>query len=129
MNHGIKERVARHSDEARQRLTGSRIILDLLVAEHFGRTQARHLAEMGNNHLDLANLERFDAWLDVARANSGGTGVPPVLSKDRRDACPTSPSQSTKEATRMTKEKQEVRRTGVPPVQGEKTTRRHLPHW
>jgi hypothetical protein len=49
-------------DQARQFLAGYQIVMDLLVAEHFGLPEARHLVEMGN-HLDLTNQERFYASL------------------------------------------------------------------
>ncbi len=50
-------------EQARQALAGYQIILDLLVAEHFGRTGAKHLVEVGS-HLDLRDPEKFDASLD-----------------------------------------------------------------
>ena len=49
-------------DQARQSLAGYQIILDLLVAEHFGLPQAKHLVEMGE-HLDLSDPMKFDASL------------------------------------------------------------------
>jgi Eco57I restriction-modification methylase len=49
-------------DQARQALAGYQIILDLLVAEHFGLPQAKHLIEMGD-HLDLSSPQKFDASL------------------------------------------------------------------
>jgi hypothetical protein len=49
-------------DQARQSLAGYQIILDLLVAEHFGLPQARRLVEMGA-HLDLSSPQKFDASL------------------------------------------------------------------
>ncbi len=49
-------------DQARQFLAGYQIILDLLVAQHFGLPQAKGLVEMGN-HLDLSSPQKFDASL------------------------------------------------------------------
>ncbi len=51
-----------HYDEARQSLAGYQIIMDLLVAEHFGLPQARSLVEVGE-HLDLSDPKKFDASL------------------------------------------------------------------
>jgi type I restriction-modification system DNA methylase subunit len=48
--------------QARQFLAGYQIILDLLVAQHFGLPQAKGLVEMGS-HLDLSSPEKFDASL------------------------------------------------------------------
>src|SRR5207249_436641 len=47
-------------DQARQSLAGYQIILDLLVAEHFGLPEAKHLVAMGS-HLDLSDPQKFDA--------------------------------------------------------------------
>jgi Eco57I restriction-modification methylase/TaqI-like C-terminal specificity domain len=49
-------------DQARQSLAGYQIILDLLVAEHFGVPEANQLVAMGS-HLDLTDTNRFDASL------------------------------------------------------------------
>ncbi len=49
-------------DQARQSLAGYQIVLDLLVAEHFGLPEARNLIEIGS-HLDLTDPEKFDASL------------------------------------------------------------------
>jgi len=49
-------------DQARQFLAGYQIVLDLLVAEHFGLPEARHLVEMGS-HLDMSSPQKFDASL------------------------------------------------------------------
>ena len=55
-------------DQARQSLAGYQIILDLLVAEHFGLPQASQLVRYGS-HLDLTDPKKFDASLhdDVER--------------------------------------------------------------
>lgn len=50
-------------DQARQFLAGYQIILDFLVAQHFGLPQARGIVEMGS-HLDLSSREKFDASLE-----------------------------------------------------------------
>src|SRR5262249_10830148 len=49
-------------DQARQFLAGYQIVLDLLVAEHFGLPEARHFVEMGS-HLDMSSPQKFDASL------------------------------------------------------------------
>lgn len=49
-------------DQARQFLAGYQIVLDFLVAQHFGLSQAAHLVKFGN-HLDLTNQECFYASL------------------------------------------------------------------
>jgi hypothetical protein len=50
-------------DQARQFLAGYQIILDFLVAQHFGLPQAKGIVEMGS-HLDLSSREKFDASLE-----------------------------------------------------------------
>jgi type I restriction-modification system DNA methylase subunit len=50
-------------DQARQFLAGYEIILDFLVAQHFGLPQARGIVEMGS-HLDLSSRDKFDASLE-----------------------------------------------------------------
>jgi hypothetical protein len=49
-------------DQARQSLAGYQVVLDLLVADHFGLPQAKHLVEMGSD-LDLSDPKKFDASL------------------------------------------------------------------
>jgi hypothetical protein len=49
-------------DQARQSLAGYQVILDLLVAEHFGVPEASQLVAMGS-HLDLTDTNHFDASL------------------------------------------------------------------
>jgi hypothetical protein len=53
-------------DQARQALAGYQIILDLLVAEHFGIPQASHLVKSGN-YLDLNDPQSFVASLPGAK--------------------------------------------------------------
>ena len=49
-------------DQARQALAGYQIVLDFLVARHFGLTQAAHLVHYGS-HLDLTDRQHFYASL------------------------------------------------------------------
>jgi len=50
-------------DQARQSLAGYQVVLDLLVADHFGVPQSKHLVAMGS-HLDLTDQKRFYDSLD-----------------------------------------------------------------
>ncbi len=49
-------------EQARQSLAGYQIVLDFLVAQHFGLPQAKEMVEMGS-HLDLSSPEKFQASL------------------------------------------------------------------
>ena len=53
-------------DQAREQLSGYRIILDLLAVEHFGFPKAPILVQKGSN-LDLRDRERFLGSLDNDR--------------------------------------------------------------
>ena len=62
-------------DQARQLLAGYQIVLDLLVAEHFGLSGRRRIWCSMVRHLDLTDRERFYASLqDDRRAETGRPG-------------------------------------------------------